>query len=1019
IKFLKMAEGTQMDEPQGTIADINTEFDTATPFTIPRIKKADGTFALKVDGYTYEKAHISYMDYDGNTTEVDIENATSDIVVQNQSSEYYNLKIKNIDDGDTIYVTPVWTEHKYSIEYNAHVPSGKTLKKGELITTKSDILFTEDVVLDMPDSDRLAIEGYKFIGWGTKSNAGKNDVEYKAEIDYQLSRLASKKEGVPNATNDNEIYRLYAVWIKNPYYVNYDIDNDYSATPSLATQMFETDSDEDAYITKIPFKIPGYTFLYWNDAANRNKDIGWKATYSDGEKIPAGKNIRNDSDGDTEADFVAVWKEHKYVIDFDYNVPTSPLAGARNYVFGTKKLEPALYYDDIDLGEAVVTIPGYEFDYWTDPKGNKYYEDGSVISLAGKDIDGEHITLTYHWKKAPVIIQLYHNDEDENESTFDTYFDATYSVIRNLPTPTAPGFTFVEWTTVKATPYETVAADKVVKNTDIVRRATPVSAREDYVQVLYGHWKHNDLKLTFDAGKTTGIAGLEQAGKMSNNKSTDSILVRYGRPLGEKGVKGSLTALDTPTLPGYTFVGFLNSEGDYIKKETPYWTSVDETVVAEWEPNKYNVAFSKGANSDVEGTLATVSGVVFDDSGEYFTEVVETQTSRTFKRKGYTFDYWQRQGSEDLKNKNSQRVVKATYSNGEEIVNLTEIANNTVIMVANWKEHSYEVAFDGNAPTNSAGFVNTVVGSMDNQKFKYTERKALSKNKFKVDGYKFIGWASKSNATRPDYLDEGLVSKLAGSDYGVDGESDVFTLYAVWEANTYYIKFNLNDKRENAWGSTDAAFENGSGKTFDRTKYEYAIKFDSEFGNAVGNAESSSIKGKDRIGYDFLGWVSTLSVANPKALRRSERASSVIRSTDIFRATSNIILYALWDNQTFKVTYNTNTRNYSSDADRPHLERNEDTIYFDCAFTSDGELNGKDGTLRSLPSVTGGQYAFKGWYYDQTFYLDSDGVTIKDTGSPSTATKVDYDTVFDKTIYDYDNLVKDKNTTNQNLQLNA
>ena len=54
IKFLKMAEGTQMDEPQGTIADINTEFDTATPFTIPRIKKADGTFALKVDGFMME-----------------------------------------------------------------------------------------------------------------------------------------------------------------------------------------------------------------------------------------------------------------------------------------------------------------------------------------------------------------------------------------------------------------------------------------------------------------------------------------------------------------------------------------------------------------------------------------------------------------------------------------------------------------------------------------------------------------------------------------------------------------------------------------------------------------------------------------------------------------------------------------------------------------------------------------------------------------------------------------------------
>ena len=252
-------------------------------------------------------------------------------------------------------------------------------------------------------------------------------------------------------------------------------------------------------INPIGLRVPGYSFKYWRDNGYRPDTDprgaqGWKATYSDAETIPVGKNIRlGDSEDEIEADFIGVWEEHKYTINFDYNVPISPKAGERNYVDGRKNSITTTYTEEQELGGPDVKVAGYEFDYWTDPYGNRYYEDGTINRMASTWSNAESITLTYHWKNAEVIIALDYNDGD-NEEEFTALFDATYSAIRKLPVPTRNGYTFVEWTTRPATPYEAVVApNTVVRDSDIVRIATPSSGRDgDPVQTLYGHWRHND-----------------------------------------------------------------------------------------------------------------------------------------------------------------------------------------------------------------------------------------------------------------------------------------------------------------------------------------------------------------------------------------------------------------------------------------------------------------------------------------------------------------------------------------------
>ena len=90
----------------------------------------------------------------------------------------------------------------------------------------------------------------------------------------------------------------------------------------------------------------------------------------------------------------------------------------------------------------------------------------------------------------------------------------------------------------------------------------------------------------------------------------------------------------------------------------------------------------------------------------------------------------------------------------------------------------------------------------------------LTTNKPTKTGYGFLGWAKSSTATKFDYA--------AGSTYSSD---EAIMLYAVWNANTYNIKYNTN------------------GGTFDTTP---------ESTYTYGKAQSLPVPKKE--GYTFDGW---------------------------------------------------------------------------------------------------------------------------------------------------------------------
>ena len=299
---------------------------------------------------------------------------------------------------------------------------------------------------------------------------------------------------------------------------------------------------------------------------------------------------------------------------------------------------------------------------------------------------------------------------------------------------------------------------------------------------------------------------------------------------------------------------------------------------------------------------------------------------------------------------------------------------------------------------------------MDNQTLTYTNstNKKLTKNTYKLDGYEFLGWASKSDVDTPDFTDEAVVHKLAGEAYGPDGDkdnTDPFVLYAIWRAKKYKVNFNLNDRIENSWGTTtssDVYRNDGQPVNFNRKNYELEFTYDEPIGTLVGRDGGNlpNLRATQRVGYDFVGWVSTMSGVIPKEIARSERMAASVTKDTVYRATSNITFYAMWSNKEYNVNYNVDTRNYSTPDDRPNLTIPEgrDKVYFDCVFGSDGEHNGVISNPGPLPTSDGGQFAFKGWYYDQKFYLNDDLVTIKDIASPAESTRIESN----RPVFDYD-----------------
>ena len=296
-------------------------------------------------------------------------------------------------------------------------------------------------------------------------------------------------------------------------------------------------------------------------------------------------------------------------------------------------------------------------------------------------------------------------------------------------------------------------------------------------------------------------------------------------------------------------------------------------------------------------------------------------------RPGYTFLGWN-------ENRNA--------TTGDKNLRITNAANHDIYAI--WSPNKYTVKYNANGGA----------GTMADTEVNYSGAVTLRTNTFTRTGYSFKGW---SNTVNPvidagtDYTDE---QTILGS--GAWDATTTKTIYAVWKANTYEVKYNPNGGTGDMANSShtydvakalttntfsrDGYTFAGWAKTEDGavvysntqsvsnltttngdivelyakwTANSYTINYDPNGGTGTAvpastsatydqNVEFAAQGSIERTGYTFLGWAKSAS-----ATTADYTAGSITSMPPNLVTSDSTMLYAVWSINPYTISYNMNS----------------------------------------------------------------------------------------------------------------
>lgn len=289
------------------------------------------------------------------------------------------------------------------------------------------------------------------------------------------------------------------------------------------------------------------------------------------------------------------------------------------------------------------------------------------------------------------------------------YYCESYDIF----SPTKAGYTFEYWDCNGVKYY---AGDKLCNLTSV----------NGEVIVLTAVWTANGNLLTFD--KNGGVGSMQPL----SVKTGDAVT------LAENGF----------TKLGYTFLGWSTTPGGEVEyyDQATFVMGANSTFVlyAVWQADEHVARFNKVVGGKVEEQV--VKNLVTD---QVFT------FESLFTRDGYTFVGWARQ----------MNSLSAEYGVGDTY----KTPANDLVFYAVWKANKNEIIFRNNG---ASGEEFSLYGNTDSLL-------TLPACDFTKDGYTFKGWSANKNAVEPEYT--------AGGNYKIATQSEQF-LYAIWQANGNEIK---------------------------------------------------------------------------------------------------------------------------------------------------------------------------------------------------------------------------------------
>ena len=209
-------------------------------------------------------------------------------------------------------------------------------------------------------------------------------------------------------------------------------------------------------------------------------------------------------------------------------------------------------------------------------------------------------------------------------------------------------------------------------------------------------------------------------------------------------------------------------------------------------------------------------------------DVTQALQVNNFSRTGYTFLGWSTDPS----------ATKATYFDGQNVTNLTNVDGATVTLYAVWTRDfsiTYELGENGNNNVNNPNTFNESTPDI----------KLLAPSR---TGYVFLGW----------YFDSEYTNPIENSVIDVSEHLNNLTIYAKWTEASFVVTFNSN-------GGTNVESQ--------------IVLYNNRVTKPITPVKEN---GK------FLGWYKDEQLTTPFNF-----------DSDV--VTSNLTLYAKWDNSTYIV----------------------------------------------------------------------------------------------------------------------
>ena len=839
---------------------------------------------------------------------------------------------------------------------------------------------TEKIILPTPEKD-----GYHCDEW-SKDPDGNEPVGKPGE------------EYVPEGDET-----LYPVWVANSYKIKFEGNGATSGSMSDLDMTYDTPKA----LTSNAYQRTDYEFIGWNT----NKDAQ-TAEYQNNEVV---NNLTNENNATIT--LYAMWRR-TITISYDANGGSGAPASQEGVMYNA---QPGA---SIEISKEIPQRDGYTFMGWTDER-----ESTNVKYQSGETYEFNNDTTLYAvWGIGNYVLTVDPNGGTWNGQTASSEVKGDYGTTIEIPNPVPPkGYTvtfegdngetletltttntFTEWTeegegSLTGTKYTFGAgAGKLTANYEKGTIILPPADKEGYEleewededgnpvgkpgeeyepdgdETLKPQWKANEYTIVFDGNGST-------SGNMPNLDMT------YDEPK-------NLTP-NTYVRTGYEFIGWSTNKNatseEYADGESVNnLTSENGSTITLYALWKKTIVISYDANGG-SGAPASQTGTLYNSQASVsipISDVVPT-------REGYTFNGW----TDDENSSNVKYVAGGTYEFSNSVVLYAVWGTNDYTLTVNPNEgtwrgttnitnvqgvygqtvdiedpvppEGYTVTFDTDegeldettliASRNFVEWTEEGPGNLSGTQYTFGAGSGALTAKYQTDkiilptpekdGYHCDEWSKDPDGNEP-------VGK-PGEEYVPEGDE---TLYPVWVANSYKIKFEGNGATSGSMSDLDMTYDTPKALTsnaYQRTDYEFigwntnkdaqtaeyqnnevvnnltnennatitlyamwrrtiTISYDANGGSGAPASQEgvmynaqpgASIKITEdvptRVGYAFMGWTDEKESTNVK-----------YQSGGTYEFNNDTTLYAVWGIENYTLTINPNGGRWNGNTDIQYVK---------------------------------------------------------------------------------------------------